>query len=102
MRCRAIGLLLEGDVEERLSHLKLLICLWIWRVRDVAEVIGNDYHVVHRMGEAQHARSPGAVVIVVRGSLQMLHVLLAPLKLDAVRCRGQLVGPRVKMAMGWV
>ena len=67
-RCRALSLLLEGDVEELLHLVQPLIGLWVWRVRYVFQVAGGGCHVVCYARKANIAGSPhaGVVVIAVR------------------------------------
>jgi hypothetical protein len=60
-RHRAFGLLLQGDVEEPLCLLKLLIILGSSMCQDVAEMLGGG-PVVRHPREAQQIKSPCAVI----------------------------------------
>ena len=57
-----------------------LVVLRIRRVGDVSEATGGGYHVVGRVGEAQRAGHPRAVVVVAKSGLLLLHLLPRPLE----------------------
>jgi hypothetical protein len=75
---RALGLLLEDDVEKLPCLVPLLIGLWVQRVGDVLQPAGGGHHVVGRSGEAQGAGSPYAGVVIID---RWLHNLLPRKKL---------------------
>ena len=78
---RALRLLLEGNVKEPPCLMEPLVVLRIRRVGDVSEATGGGYHVVGRVGEAQRAGHPRAVVVVAKSGLLLLHLLPRPLEL---------------------
>jgi len=57
-----------------------LVVLRIRRVGDVSEATSGGYHVVGRVGEAQRAGHPRAVVVVAKSGLLLLHLLPRPLE----------------------
>ena len=78
---RALRLLLEGNVKEPPCLMEPLVVLRIRRVGDVSEATSGGYHVVGRVGEAQRAGHPRAVVVVAKSGLLLLHLLPRPLEL---------------------
>ena len=49
---RALGLLLEGDVEKLPCLMQLLVGLWVRRVGDILQPADGDRRVVDRLREA--------------------------------------------------